>query len=179
MPPTDIAKLMKIRRGKIIVSQSRDCRRLLCLFASPSLGPPPFSSRLVQPTTCTLSSRTPARMNQTTCRDDAPRSHFSPSPLTEEQWHYLTCLGTARLGDAETPVLMGQALPAEPDPLAPWHMAITWQPDAGRTSPGTLLRPSPAGLSFPFSFPPGISITQGLQEQTRDQAGLPRSPLAR
>lgn len=30
--------------------------------------------------------------------------------LTEEQWHYLTCLGTARLGKAETPVLMGQAL---------------------------------------------------------------------
>lgn len=70
--------------------------------------------------------------------------------LTEEQWHYLTCLGTARLGKAETPVLMGPALPAEPDPLAPWHMAITWQPDAGRRSPGTLLRPSPAGLSFTF-----------------------------
>lgn len=55
------------------------------------------------------------------------------------------------------------------------HMAIAWQPHAGRRSPGTLLRPSPAGLSF--SLRPGTSITHGLQEQTRDQAELPR-PLA-
>lgn len=66
---------------------------------------------------------------------------------------------------------------ADPDPLAPCTWPSLGSLDAGRTSPGTLVRPSPAGLSF--SSRPGTSSTQGLQEQTRDQAELPRRPLAR
>lgn len=94
--------------------------------------------------------------------------------LTEGQWHYLTFLGTARLGKAETPVLMGQALPAAPDPLAPWHMANhlaarCWSQISRHASSAQSCRSL-------FDFPPGISITQGLQEQTRDQAELLRPP---
>lgn len=64
-----------------------------------------------------------ARMDQPTCRDAPPL----PSPSPRDNGITWPAWATARLGKAETPVLMGQALPRRPRSARSLHMAIAWQ----------------------------------------------------
>lgn len=103
--------------------------------------------------------------------------------LTERQWHYQACLGTARLGDGRNSRAHGPGPPSKArSALAP----CTWPslgrqmlvPDAGRRCWSQISRHASSAQSCRslFYFPPGTSITQGLQDQTRDQAELLRPP---
>lgn len=122
------------------------CRFLLCL-------PQPLSSALGAHSTAVY-------------RD-------APSPRGRR--HCLAFLGTARLGEAETPVHNGpgpRAPPSRARSARSLHMAIAWQLRCwSHISRHACSAQSCRSL---FCYPAGILSTQGMQEPARHQAKLHR-----